>query len=126
MVALLYDSLIRYDIDGKVIPSLAQSWETPDDSTLIFKLVDNARFHNGSPFTAKDVKYSFERVLDPKVGSPRTWVFEKVKGAKSFMEGRADAVEGIEVVDDYTVKITLEQPFAPFLSMLGMPAPQLK
>lgn len=122
MVALLYDSLIRYDTEGKIIPSLSKSWETPDDTTLIFHLVDNAKFHNGNPFTAKDVKYSFERVLDPDVASPRTWVFEKVKGAKDFMEGKADTVEGIEVVDDYTVKITLEQPFAPFLSMLGMPA----
>ncbi|WP_432663412.1 ABC transporter substrate-binding protein [Wukongibacter baidiensis] len=122
MVALIYDSLIRYDVEGKVIPSLAKSWETPDDKTLVFKLVENSKFHNGNPFTAKDVKYSFERVLDPKVASPRTWVFEKVKGAKDFMEGKVDTVEGIEVVDDYTVKLTLEQPFAPFLSMLGMPA----
>lgn len=122
MVALLYDSLIRFDENGKVIPSLAKSWETPDDKTLIFHLVENAKFHNGNPFTANDVKYSFERVLDPEVASPRTWVFEKVKGAKDFMEGNADNVEGIEVTDDYTVKITLEQPFAPFLSMLGMPA----
>lgn len=122
MVALLYDSLVRYDTEGKIIPSLAESWETPDDTTLILHLVENAKFHNGNPFTAKDIKYSFERVLDPDVASPRTWVFEKVKGAKDFMEGKADTVEGIEVVDDYTVKITLEQPFAPFLSMLGMPA----
>ncbi|SHK11829.1 ABC transporter substrate-binding protein [Paramaledivibacter caminithermalis] len=122
MVSLLYDSLVKFDVNGKVIPSLAKSWETPDDSTLIFHLVDNAKFHNGNPFTAQDVKYSFERILDPEVGSPRTWVFEKVKGAKDFMEGKSDSVEGIEVSDDYTVKITLEQPFAPFLSMLGMPA----
>lgn len=122
MVALLYDSLIRFDESGKVIPLLAKSWETPDDVTLIFHLVDNAKFHNGDPFTAKDVKYSFERVLDPAVGSPRTWVFEKVKGAKDFMEENAAEVEGIEVIDDYTVKIILEKPFAPFLSMLGMPA----
>jgi len=122
MVSLLYDSLIRFDVDGKVIPSLAKSWETPDDTTIILHLAQNAKFHNGNPFEAKDVKYSFERVLDPEVGSPRTWVFEKVKGAKDFMEGKSDAVEGIEIVDEHTVKITLEQPFAPFLSMLGMPA----
>ncbi|MCG8542174.1 MAG: ABC transporter substrate-binding protein [Clostridia bacterium] len=122
MVALLYDSLIRYDVDGKIIPSLAKSWETPEDTTLIFHLTQGVKFHNGNPFTAEDIKYSFERVLNPNVGSPRTWVFEKVKGAKAFMEGKADSVEGIEVVGDYTVKITLEQPFAPFLSMLGMPA----
>src|SRR5699024_3683765 len=51
-----------------------------------------------------------------------TWVFEKVKGAIDFNEGKVDEIEGIEVVEDYKLKITLDQPFAPFLSMLGMPA----
>lgn len=122
MVSLLYDSLVRFDEEGKVIASLAKSWETPDDKTIIFHLVNNAKFHNGNKFTSKDVKYSFERVLDPNVGSPRTWVFEKVEGAKEFMEGSAKEVAGIEIPDDSTVKITLVQPFAPFLSMMGMPA----
>ncbi|MGV8155060.1 MAG: ABC transporter substrate-binding protein [Alkaliphilus sp.] len=122
MVSLLYDSLIRFGTDGEIIPSLAKSWEIVDDKTIIFNLVDNATFHNGNPLTANDVKYSFERVLDPEVGSPRTWVFDKVEGATAFMEGNADEVAGIEVLDDYKISIALEAPFAPFLSMLGMPA----
>lgn len=122
LVSLIYDALIRFDTEGKIIPGLAESWETPDDTTYIFNLVENAKFHNGNPLTAKDVKYSFERVMDPEVNSPRTWVFEKIKGAVDFNEGKADEIEGIEVLEDYKLKITLEQPFAPFLSMLGMPA----
>lgn len=122
MVSLLYDALVRFDIDGKIVPGLAKSWELPDDKTLIFNLVDNAKFHNGNKVTAHDIKYSFERVLDPDVASPRTWVFDKIMGAKEFMEGTAEEVTGIEVIDDYKIKITLEEPFAPFLSMMGMPA----
>jgi peptide/nickel transport system substrate-binding protein/oligopeptide transport system substrate-binding protein len=122
IVALLYDALVRFDLDGKVVPGLAKSWELPDDTTLIFDLVDNATFHNGNKVTAQDVKYSFERVLDPAVASPRTWVFDKIKGAKEFMDGAAEEVVGLEVLDDYKLKITLEEPFAPFLSMMGMPA----
>lgn len=122
MVSHIYDALVRFAPDGKVIPGLAKSWETPDDVTLIFTLVENATFHNGKKLTANDVKYSFERVLNPKVGSPRTWVFDKLKGAKDFMAGTATSVAGIEVLGDYKIKLTLDQPFAPFLSMLGMPA----
>jgi len=122
IVALLYDALVRFDIEGKVVPGLAKSWELPDDVTLIFDLVDNATFHNGNKVTANDIKYSFERVLDPAVASPRTWVFDKIKGAQEFMDGSEDEVVGIEVINDYKVKITLEEPFAPFLSMMGMPA----
>ncbi|HLR34953.1 MAG TPA: ABC transporter substrate-binding protein [Tissierellales bacterium] len=122
LVSLIYDSLIRFDTEGKIIPGLAESWETPDDVTYVFTLVENAKFHNGNSCTAEDVKYSFERVMNPEVNSPRTWVFEKVKGAEDFNEGKADEIEGIEVLEDYKLQITLEQPFAPFLSMLGMPA----
>lgn len=122
IVSLLYDALVRFDVDGKVIPGLAKSWQLPDDVTLIFDLVDNATFHNGNKVTANDVKYSFERVLDPNVGSPRTWVFDKIKGAKDFIDGTAEEVVGIEVINDYKIQITLEDPFAPFLSMMGMPA----
>ncbi|SCX91387.1 ABC transporter substrate-binding protein [Alkaliphilus peptidifermentans] len=122
MVSLIYDALIGFDAEGKVMPALAKSWETPDEVTYIFDLVDNAKFHNGNSFTANDVKYTFERVLDPEVASPRTWVFDKLKGAEAFMEGNAAEVEGIEILSDYKIKLTLEDPFAPFLSMLGMPA----
>lgn len=122
MVALLYDALVRFDTEGHTVPGLAESWKMIDDATYEFYLVKNAKFHNGNPLTANDVKYSFNRVLDSSVGSPRTWVFDKVKGAKDFMEGKSDNVVGIEVVDDYTIRITLEKPFAPFLAMLGMPA----
>lgn len=122
MVALLYDALVRFDTEGQIVPGLAESWQQPDDSTYVFKLVENAKFHNGNQLKATDVKYSLERVLDPEVGSPRTWVFDKVKGAKEFMDGTATEVSGIEVISDYEIKITLDKPFAPFLSMLGMPA----
>nr|MBO2472346.1 ABC transporter substrate-binding protein [Bacillota bacterium] len=123
LVALLYDGLVGFDTEGRVIPNLAKSWEISEDGrTYTFYLVDNAYFHNGDHFTAADVKYSFERVLHPATLSPRTWVLDRIAGAKEFMAGEADEVTGIRIIDDYTIEITLEQPFAPFLTMLGMPA----
>src|ERR1041384_7292781 len=51
---------------GKVGPSLAVSWKNVDDATWEVKLRPNVKFHDGTPFGAKDVKATFERVLDPK------------------------------------------------------------
>lgn len=123
LIALLYDGLIGFDTEGRPIPNLAARWEISDDNrTYTFYLVDNAYFHNGKHFTAEDVKYSFERVLHPDTASPRTWVLDRIEGAKEFMAGEASEVSGIRVIDPYTIQITLAEPFAPFLSMLGMPA----
>lgn len=123
LIALLYDGLIGFDDEGRAVAGLAHSWHISDDNlTYTFHLVDNAYFHNGNHFTAEDVKYSFERILHPDVASPRDWVLDRIAGASAFISGDADEVAGIRVVDDYTVEITLAEPFAPFLTMLGMPA----
>ena len=61
------------------------------------------------------------RLLDPAVGSPRSWFLDKVKGAAEFQAGTTKALEGIKAVDRYTVQITLSEPFAPFISILGLP-----
>src|SRR5690606_7612337 len=58
----------------------------------------------------------------PDTASPRTWVLDRIEGAKEFMAGEASEVSGIRVIDPYTIQITLAEPFAPFLRMLGMPA----
>jgi len=70
---------------------------------------------------AEDVVYSLSRLLDPAVGSPRSWFLEKIKGASEFKSGANKHLEGIKAVDRYTVKIDLSEPFAPFISILGLP-----
>jgi peptide/nickel transport system substrate-binding protein/oligopeptide transport system substrate-binding protein len=79
-------------------------------------------FSNKRVVNACDFKYSFERILDPKNKSPNTWVFEKILGADDYMKGTVKDVEGIKVIDDYTLGIRLERPFPPFLSLLTMTA----
>jgi peptide/nickel transport system substrate-binding protein len=71
----LYESLTMYDEKTNIVPALAQSWEiTNNGKTYTFKLRPNVKFHNGQPMTAEDVKYSIDRVLDPKTASPwRSW-----------------------------------------------------
>ena len=64
----IFSKLIDFDGAGNFVPDLATSWEQVDAKTWKFKLVTNATFHNGEPFTSADVKYSFERILNPNDG----------------------------------------------------------
>ncbi|MBF0408912.1 MAG: ABC transporter substrate-binding protein [Candidatus Riflebacteria bacterium] len=121
--AKIFNSLITYDENMKIVPDLAETYDISEDGKVYtFHLRQNVRFHNGQPFSAKDVVYSFNRILDPSTGSPRTWVFEKVLGASEMLNRTASDVSGIRQLDDFSVQIVLNEPFAPFLSLLTMPA----
>ena len=104
--ALIYENLTWVDNDVVAQPQLAESWEISDDGlTYTFYLREGVKFHNGKELDAEDVKYSLERQLDPDVGSA----------------GRGDLtmIDTIEVIDKYTLKITLNAPTGPFLAALG-------
>ena len=118
----IFDCLIKFDSEMNYIPVIAESWIAPEagGTEWIFNLNKGIKFHNGREIIAEDVEYSLTRVLDPETASPRTWVLNMIKGAKAFNDGETDSVEGIEVIDSYTIKITLETPFAPFLGCLCM------
>ena len=107
MMAQMYNTLVDLDDDLNVIPELATSWEQPDEVTYIFHLADNVLFHSGRKMTAEDVKYSFDRILDPATAA---------LGNSSSYAGDIDTVE---VVDELTVKITLKNINATFLANLS-------
>ncbi|HLR46044.1 MAG TPA: ABC transporter substrate-binding protein [Deinococcales bacterium] len=126
MVAKLFDGLMRYDYETTdVVPNLAENVDINDDATVFtFTLHEGVQFHDGSTLTAQDVKYSFERVVDPDTAGPLAWVFTDagITGAEAFADGEADGIDGISVVDDLTVEITLDAPYAMLLHHLAMPA----
>ena len=95
----LYQTLVAREIDMSHKAGLATEWEQTDDTTWNFKLAEGVTFHNGSEFTAEDVKASLERVLDPSISAPTVFLF--------------DMIEDIEVVNDYELNITTAYPFAP-------------
>ncbi|HWI64353.1 MAG TPA: ABC transporter substrate-binding protein [Symbiobacteriaceae bacterium] len=116
----LYDCLAQFGPDARVIPGLAAGWELSSDSrTWTFVLRKGAKFHNGREVRAEDVKYSLERVINPRVNSPQAWLFEMVDGAREYAAGRAAGVRGIRVTGPYTLTITLEHPYNPFLSNMA-------
>jgi len=123
IISLVYDNLVRFDRGTELIPNLARNWTISKDGLVYtFHLVTRARFHDGTLINAKHVVYSIRRILDPETNSPQNWLFNRIKGAKNFMEGSAATVTGLIARDDSTVVITLEQPFAPFIQYLAMPS----
>ena len=101
----IYETLVRYSLKDDLEPGLAVRWENPDPSTYIFRLRQGVKFHSGNPFTAEDVKYSIERILDPNTTATRSKEFSVVQTGT--------------VVDPSTVKIALKRPDAPFLDLLA-------
>ncbi|HEU4928472.1 MAG TPA: ABC transporter substrate-binding protein [Candidatus Krumholzibacteria bacterium] len=120
--ALVFEGLVGFSPEGILSPALARSWETSDGRRFVFHIDSRARFADGRPVRAADVRASFERVLAPATASPRTWVLERIRGARDFRDGKSTSVAGLETPDDSTVVVELEEPFAPFLSMLALPA----
>lgn len=121
----IYDRLVEIQVDdngtSKIVPSLAESWEISGDGLeYTFHLQEGVKFQNGNDFTAEDVAYTFNRLLTVE-GGVNTELLDQVKGAAEVIDGSADTLEGVEVVDDYTIKVTLREPFAAFLSCLTAP-----
>jgi len=119
---LIAPGLVRFGRDLQPAPDLAFAWDVLDSGRAYrFTLRQGARFSDGTPVTSDLVKRSFERLLDPRTRSPRQWVLSRLAGAIAFRDGQASAVSGIETPDPEHVILRLEEPFAPFLSMLAMP-----
>jgi ABC-type transport system substrate-binding protein len=123
----VFDRLIEAVTAGpgksELVPGLADSWEVSDDGlTYTFNLHRGVKFHNGTEFTAKDVKYTFERMLWPETEAVNQDFINPIKGADEVIEGKTRDLSGVEIVDDYTIKVTLKTPFAPFIASLASPS----
>ncbi len=100
----IYDSIVRIDAKGKIIPWLAEKWDTsPDGKTVTFSLRKDVKYHDGTEFAADSVKWNIDRYRETK-GSARS--------------GELAAVDSVQVVDKYTVKFNLKAPFAALLANL--------
>jgi len=123
IIAHIYGTLVTYDPDGDLIGDVAERWTvSPDGRRYTFRLREGLRFADGRPVVAGDVVRSFARTLDPATQSPRTWVLDRIRGARAFVRGAASGIDGMTVRDDHTLEIELETPFAPFLGLLTMSA----
>ena len=117
----IFDGLVEFDRDLRVIPAIARRWKiSRDQRTYTFLLREGVMFHNGRTVTAEDFVFSFTRLLDPQINSPVASLFINIKGAQAYQDGTAAQVAGLQAQDPQTLVIELEKPFAPFLSILAM------
>tara|TARA_R110002012_G_scaffold316737_1_gene532047 strand:- start:18051 stop:19691 length:1641 start_codon:yes stop_codon:yes gene_type:complete len=122
MIKSLYDGLMDYEPGTTELrPGLAESYEISDDGMVFtFKLRDGVQFHNGRVMTADDVKYSLDRVTNPKTQSPGAGFFGSIAGYEAISSGETESLSGVKVIDDQTVEITLSRPDATFLHVMGL------
>ena len=85
-----------------------------------FTLRPGVKFHNGREMTAEDVKYSFERTIDPKTKSPGQGFYSNILGYDDMVAGKATTLSGVKIPDSKTVEITLKQPDASFLHIVAI------
>jgi peptide/nickel transport system substrate-binding protein len=107
IVGLVFNGLVKYDKDIRLVGDLADSWEVSSDGLVItFHLRHGVRWHDGEPFTAEDVLFTYQKLRDPKVHTPYSSDFDDVKS--------------LRVLDPHTVQVIYRKPFSPGLASWGM------
>lgn len=102
----IYEGLVDRNLDLELEPGLAESWEFKDDLTLEFKLREGVEFHNGEPFNANAVKFTFDRLLGEE-------------GAKGPQQSNYTSIDSVEIINDYEVVFHLNQPDPVLLTKLA-------
>ncbi len=122
MIKSLFDGLMDYKPGTtELVSDLAESHTLSDDGlTYTFTLRDGVTFHNGRAMTAEDVKYSLDRVTNPKTQSPGAGFFGSIAGYDAMSSGNAQTLSGVTVVDPKTISITLSRPDATFLHVMAI------
>jgi len=138
IVNQMYEGLVLLDQgDLKVVPGLAEKWEVNEDATVFtFHLRKGVKFHDNECFangkgrevTAKDVEWCFNQLATADVNNQGFHFFkDRIAGFKDHYEATANGqtpatgVSGVKVIDDYTVSITLVDPFGSFLHLMALP-----
>lgn len=123
-VTSLFSGLVRISSDFSIEPDLAEDWRV-DVTGLVytFTLRDGITFHDGTPIAAEDFKYSIERAADPALSSETAALYlGDIVGVHKKLKGETEEVSGVEVVDERTVRITIDEPKEYFLAKLTYPS----
>jgi len=122
-VGQFFAGLVAMKPDLSIVPDLASEWKvSPDGLVYTFTLRDGIQFASGKPITAADFAASWERAADPATNSTtsRTYLGD-ILGFKDKLDGEADEIAGVRVIDDRTLEVTLEKPVPYFLAKLTYP-----
>jgi oligopeptide transport system substrate-binding protein len=121
IIGAIFSGLVKYNQDLQVFPDLAEKWDvSSDNTTYTFYLRKNATFHNGKTVTAQDVKYSWERALDPNTKSPKSSTYlGDILGAQDILSGKSKELTGVKIIDANTLQVTIDGPKPYFLGKLA-------
>lgn len=130
----LFDGLTQFDSadTSKIMPAAAESWSANEDATVwTFKLQPEGKYADGSPVTAADFVYAWNRIANPETKNTLTGKADPsvisyhlgyVKGFDEVSGGKATEMDGVKAVDDLTLEVTLTQSFADFAYVVAHPA----
>ncbi|MFD6507634.1 ABC transporter substrate-binding protein [Bacillus sp. NPDC060175] len=122
VTSVIFASLVSTDKQGKPTPELAEKWDVSSDQlTYTFHLRKDLKFSDGSPLTADDVAFTLTLLHDKAYEGEMDISQYVVKGGKEYKEGKATSIEGIQVVDPQTIKVTTEKVNSQTLTALGGP-----
>jgi peptide/nickel transport system substrate-binding protein len=114
----IFSGLVRIDENLEPVSDLAESWTVSDGGkTFTFNLRKGVKWHDGKPFTADDVKFTYEAMLhkDNRAASSHWPYFGYIEGAGDYRSGKADSIKGIEILNPHKIRIRLNAPYAAFL-----------
>lgn len=119
----VFGGLITINPKMELVGDLAESWDVSEDGLVYtFHLRKNAKFHNGKPVTSEDVRWSLERAADPATESPVAEQYlGDIVGVSEKLNGAAESIEGIRVIDEHTLSLTIDAPKSYFLAKLTYP-----
>ena len=125
VIADYTDGLMQMDEDGKAVPALAESYEISDDGRTFTFYLRDAKWSNGTPVTAGDFVFAWQRAVDPELSAQYSTMLSdicQIKNAKDIVAGIKDKSElGVTAVDDKTLKVDLDIPVSYFLSLMYFP-----
>ena len=121
----LFEGLVNQDAKGNLVPGVATRWQSNDNRVWTFTLRDNARWSDGTPVTAEDFVYSWQRLVDPKTASPYASYpqYGHIVNVDDIIDGKKAPSElGVKAIDDHTLEVTLSEPVPYFYKLLVNPA----
>lgn len=123
IVVEIFSGLVKLGPDLNIVPDLAKSWEISEDGVVYtFKLQEDLKFSDGTPVTAADFKYSLERAAKPETESTVSELYlGDIVGMEDVIDGSATSAEGIKVIDEHTLRITIDEAKPYFLAKLTYP-----
>ncbi|WP_291560569.1 MULTISPECIES: ABC transporter substrate-binding protein [unclassified Clostridium] len=117
---MIYEGLLSLNENLDIEPSLAESYKLSEDKkTITFKIREGVKWHDGTAFTADDVKFTFDLACNPKYNGPYTMYAENIKGYDDFKSGKTQELEGVKKIDDKTIEITTNEVYASALINFG-------